>query len=161
MRCRLALLAACLTLVATACLAPAPRLRVQNGFLPDSVLQQINANCRIWRPAAPALLAMMNAASRAGVALNPESCYRSYGNQVAVRADWCRRGSCRYAAVPRTSVHGWGKAVDFAGGTGQLTFSSPGYAWLTANARRYCFMHPQWAQPYGSSPEPWHWEWTC
>jgi zinc D-Ala-D-Ala carboxypeptidase len=158
---RLVLLVAGLALAATACLPPAPKSGLQNGFLPDSVLQTINSNCQIWKPAAPSLLNMMASAHVAGVELTPESCYRSYAGQVAVRNYWCSLGLCPFAAVPGTSLHGWGKAVDFADQNGELTFSSVGYQWLTANAGLFCFVHPPWAQPTGSAPEPWHWEWTC
>jgi hypothetical protein len=157
---RLGLLIAALALAATACLGPAPG-GLRNGYLPDSVLQIINANCKIWQPAAPSLLNMMGAARNSGVTLTPESCYRSYAGQVAERNYWCSLGLCQFAAVPGTSVHGWGKAVDFADQGGELTFSSVGYQWLTAHAGTYCFIHPAWAQPNGSAPEPWHWEWVC
>jgi hypothetical protein len=158
---RLALLVAGLALVATACLPPAPGSGLRNGFLPASVLQTINSNCQMWKPAAPSLLNMISFAHVAGVELTPESCYRSYAGQVADRNYWCSLGLCQFAAVPGTSIHGWGKAVDFADQNGELTFSSVGYQWLTANAATFCFVHPSWAQPTGSAPEPWHWEWTC
>jgi len=32
------------------------------------------------------------------------------------------------------------------------------FDWLTANAGRFGWVHPPWAQPGGSKPEPWHWE---
>jgi len=152
-----------LALTTTGCLAaaPAPRTRLQNGFLPDSMLQTINPNCKIWKPAAQRLQIMMINANRAGVHLTPESCYRSYADQVAARNYWCSLGRCQFAAVPGTSVHGWGKAADFPGQRGELTFSSVGYQGLSANASSHCFVHPAWAQPTGSAPEPWHWEWTC
>jgi LAS superfamily LD-carboxypeptidase LdcB len=62
------------------------------------------------------------------------------------------------AAVPGTSIHGWGRAVDLQDPTGKMTFDSPGYRWLQANAWRFGFVHPAWAEPGGSAPEPWHWE---
>lgn len=157
---RLAGLTIGIALLATACLPPAPG-GLQNGFLPDSTLQVINANCRIWKPAASSLIIMMAQAQIAGVTLTPESCYRSYADQVAERNHWCGLGMCQFAAVPGTSMHGWGKAVDFADQTGELTFSSPGYVWLTTHAHLFCFSHPAWAEPNGSAPEPWHWEWIC
>jgi hypothetical protein len=155
-----AVLVVALALSTAGCLAPAPG-GLQNGFLPDSVLQVINPNCKIWKPAASSLLIMMAFAHSAGVELTPESCYRSYADQVAVRNYWCSLGLCQFAAVPGTSVHGWGKAVDFQDQAGELTFSSVGYAWLKANASSFCFVHPAWAEPGGSAPEPWHWEWVC
>ena len=61
--------------------------------------------------------------------------------------------------MPGTSVHGWGRAVDFQDGGGELTFASAGYQWLQgATPARFGFVHPAWAEPGGSSPEPWHWE---
>jgi len=87
-----------------------------------------------------------------------ESCYRTYEMQVWWRNLYCFLGNCEYAAVPGTSVHGWGRAVDFEDAAGELTFWSAGYQWLQANAWRWGFGHPAWAEPGGSSPEPWHWE---
>jgi LAS superfamily LD-carboxypeptidase LdcB len=78
--------------------------------------------------------------------------------QVWWRDFYCFFGMCQFAAVPGTSIHGWGRAVDFEDAGGELTFSSAGYRWLQANAWRYGFAHPAWAEPGGSSPEPWHWE---
>jgi len=156
---RVALLAVAVALAAPACLQ-APGGLV-NGFLPASTLQTISPTCQIWIPAAPSLLNLMGAAHSQGVDLSPESCYRSYAQQVVERNDWCGLGLCQFAAVPGTSVHGWGKAVDFADQNGALTFSSVGYAWLKAHAAAYCFVHPAWAEPTGSAPEPWHWEWVC
>ncbi|MCU1602076.1 MAG: D-alanyl-D-alanine carboxypeptidase, partial [Frankiales bacterium] len=60
------------------------------------------------------------------------------------------------AAVPGTSNHGWGQAVDFCGGV-EDTYS-PAYNWMVANASRFGWRHPDWARPGGSRPEPWHWE---
>lgn len=156
------MLAAAVTVaaLASACLGGAPG-GLRNGFLPDSALATISPTCQVWKPAAPSVAALLIAANTDGVGLRPESCYRSYADQVAVRNYWCSLGLCQMAAVPGTSVHGWGKAIDFADQDGELTFTSPGYVWLTAHAATYCFMHPAWAAPTGSAPEPWHWEWIC
>lgn len=40
------------------------------------------------------------------------SCYRTYQQQVDLRNYWCGQGACGNAAVPGTSNHGWGLAVD-------------------------------------------------
>lgn len=40
------------------------------------------------------------------------SCYRTYSQQVDLRNQWCAQGACQNAAVPGTSNHGWGIAVD-------------------------------------------------
>jgi murein L,D-transpeptidase YcbB/YkuD len=42
----------------------------------------------------------------------PLSSYRTYGGQVLLRNQWCARGKCANAAVPGSSNHGWGRAVD-------------------------------------------------
>ena len=79
--------------------------------------------------------------------------YRSYGEQVSLYQ--VKPG---LAAVPGTSNHGWGVAVDFA--CGADSFGSSAYAWLKANAPTYGWTHPAWAEPGGGRPEPWHWEFT-
>jgi len=159
---RVALLVVVLALTAAACFPP-PETEggLVNGELPPSVLQTISPSCQIWKPAAPDLINMLAAAQTAGVDLTPQQCYRTYAEQITEREYWCSLGLCQFAAVPGTSVHGWGKAVDFADQNGGLTFTSVGYTWLKANAAAYCFVHPAWAEPGGSAPEPWHWEWTC
>lgn len=40
------------------------------------------------------------------------SCYRTFQQQVDLRNYWCQHGNCGNAAVPGTSNHGWGLAVD-------------------------------------------------
>jgi LAS superfamily LD-carboxypeptidase LdcB len=71
---------------------------------------------------------------------------------------YCSVGRCGLAAVPGTSRHGLGRAVDFQDQQGELTFTSPGYVWLVWHAPRYGFHHPAWAAPDQPDPEPWHWE---
>src|SRR5664279_1744864 len=61
-------------------------------------------------------------------------------------------------ADPGTSNHGWAKAVDIGGCCGVDTGAGPAFDWLTANAPGFGWVHPAWAQPGGSKPEPWHWE---
>ena len=77
--------------------------------------------------------------------------YRSYSEQVALY-----ESKPGLAAVPGTSEHGWGKATDLCGGVEQTGSSAS--AWMHANAGRFGFFHPSWAEPSGSRPEPWHWE---
>ena len=86
-----------------------------------------------------------------GTALCVTDSYRSYRNQVAVFS--ARPG---LAAVPGTSNHGWGQAVDLCGGA--QSFSGAAYRWLKANAGRFGFTHPAWAEPGRGMEEPWHWE---
>lgn len=77
--------------------------------------------------------------------------YRTFEGQVTVRA-----AKPTLAAVPGTSNHGWGTAVDLCGAI--QTFGSPQHLWMRQNAPLYGWFHPQWAQQTGSKPEPWHWE---
>lgn len=79
--------------------------------------------------------------------------YRSYSAQVDV---YQRKPGL--AAVPGTSEHGWGKAVDLCGGV--ESFGSAAYEWMMANAPRFGWFHPDWAEPSGSKPEAWHWEFS-
>lgn len=77
--------------------------------------------------------------------------YRSYAVQVATFAK-----KPTLAAVPGTSNHGWALAVDMCGGV--ESFSSAAHAWMDQHARGFGWTHPEWAEPDGSRPEPWHWE---
>jgi hypothetical protein len=90
-------------------------------------------------------------AVRFGRAICVTDSYRSYAAQVSVYA---RKPGL--AAVPGTSNHGWGTAVDLCGGI--QSFSSDEHHWMDENASLYGWFHPGWAQQNGSKPEPWHWE---
>ena len=59
-------------------------------------------------------------------------------------------------AVPGTSNHGWGLAVDLGGGVNR--FGTAQHEWMRANGPGHGFVHPAWAQRGGSNPEAWHWE---
>lgn len=133
----------------------------QNGRLPANELLQVAPRCVTYHRSAPSLIAMIAAARRAGIRLVPAECYRDYAGQVAVREMWCQRGACHMAAVPGTSNHGWGKAVDFSDSAGaSLDFDSPAYHWLKANAAWFGWNHPGVMEPTGPVPEAWHWEWV-
>ncbi|MEV0951529.1 M15 family metallopeptidase [Promicromonospora sp. NPDC050249] len=77
--------------------------------------------------------------------------YRSYVAQVAVA-----HAKPHLAAIPGTSNHGWGLAVDLSdpisGGT------SPEYRWLRVHGPDHGWDNPSWARPDGAKPEPWHFE---
>ena len=85
---------------------------------------------------------------------------RTFARQLEFNPD----GKTRGAAIPGTSKHGWGIAVDlhyWIGNTRhKIPFGSAEFAWLSENARSYGWYHPAWAQQNGSLPEPWHWEST-
>lgn len=62
------------------------------------------------------------------------------------------------AAIPGTSNHGWGLAVDLCAGVED--FGTPQHEWLLANSFQFGWFHPGWAAQGGSRPEPWHWEFS-
>lgn len=70
----------------------------------------------------------------------PASTYRTFAQQSVLRRMWCSRGKCGNAAVPGTSNHGEGTAVDTNQG------------WV-------CDAHPEfgWDKSHSDAPwEPWH-----
>jgi hypothetical protein len=127
-----------------------------NGQLP------VGALCPLW--GAPGMMlradaaAAFNGMSKAyagvfGVPLCVTSSYRTYERQVELYATM----PAGYAAVPGTSNHGWGLAVDLCGGI--QVDGSPEHQWLLSHASAYSWFHPSWAMPGGGGPhEPWHWE---
>ncbi len=119
-----------------------------NGFLPAEALCPLaGAPGHAMRADAAAAFNRMTAARHQCVT----DSYRSYAAQVSVF-----RRKPALAAVPGTSNHGRGLAVDL--GCGAERFGSDAYLWLKANAGRFGFVHPAWAEPGGGKPEPWHWE---
>jgi D-alanyl-D-alanine carboxypeptidase len=91
--------------------------------------------------------------ARFGSNLEINDTYRSYDEQVAVKAS---RGYM--AAVPGYSNHGWGVAVDLGGGV--ETFGTEQYEWLRKNAPKFGWDNPGWARSDGRKPEAWHWEYA-
>ncbi|WP_392545412.1 D-alanyl-D-alanine carboxypeptidase family protein [Oryzobacter telluris] len=125
-----------------------------NGMFPASGL------CPLWgakgEQLAPDAAAAFNALSKAyaaqtGVPLCITDSYRSYSEQISVKAT---RG--RFAATPGTSRHGLGHALDMCGGVER--FDSAAHRWMLQNGPLYGWFHPSWAAAGGSLPEPWHFE---
>lgn len=106
--------------------------------------------------------AMVDAAKAAGVTLGG-TCWRDSQAQIELRRKNC--GTTDYdiyqkpsmscsppTAIPGTSDHEKGLAIDFTCNGGSLnTTSSPCYQWLKANAARYKFYDTVMPS------EPWHW----
>ena len=126
----------------------------ENGKIPDSDLQALSfsPDNKMNKKAATAM-EEMNKAYKAdnGSNLIINDAYREYDRQVKLREEL---GST--AGVPGTSKHGWGLAADIEVGP----FGSSTYNWLKANAHKYGYVHPAWAEPGGSNPEQWHWEYA-
>ena len=128
----------------------------QNGRIPGSALCPVaSAPSLQLECSAAKAFDQLNAAFKAAIGQNIgiTDGYRSYDEQVQCRLE---KGSL--CANPGTSNHGWGKAVDIGGCCGVNTGVGAAFRWLTANAGRYGWNHPAWAQASGSKPEPWHWE---
>jgi LAS superfamily LD-carboxypeptidase LdcB len=118
--------------------------------------------CPIWgapgeslSPGAAASFSAMSKAyaAQTGVPLCITDSYRSLPDQISIKV---KRG--RFAATPGTSHHGLGRAVDLCGGV--QDFGSPAHQWMRQNAPLYGWFHPDWAEPTGALPEPWHWEYA-
>lgn len=93
--------------------------------------------------AAKAYSEMVAAAEADGVSWEITDSYRDYETQVDVAARKGLYSQGGLAAVPGTSNHGWGSAVD-------LKLNDEALAWLRDNAERFGFTNiPR---------EPWHWE---
>ena len=125
-----------------------------NGQYPASALCTLEtAPNHMLRPgAAEAFDAMSRAYQKdTGNLLCITDSYRSLASQIDVRS---RKPTL--AAVPGTSNHGLGLAVDLCGGV--ESFGTPAFSWMQRNAPMYGFFHPAWAGATGSKPEPWHWE---
>ncbi|MCC2336301.1 M15 family metallopeptidase [Cellulomonas wangsupingiae] len=107
------------------------------------------------RSDAAAALERLNAAFRAALGhdLALDLTYRDYDTQVAMRA---ALGSV--AAVPGTSSHGTGLALDVPELPCDYGWDSAARAWLVANGPAYGWVSPAWARQNGSNPEYWHYE---
>ncbi|GAB2489819.1 hypothetical protein GCM10027063_33890 [Promicromonospora xylanilytica] len=125
-----------------------------NGRIPATVLCPLDfAPGHMLRcDAAERLTALSHAFMREfGYPIPITDSYRSYVAQVAVA-----HAKPHLAAVPGTSNHGWGLAVDLSdpisGGT------SKEYVWLRVHGPDYGWDNPSWARRDGAKPEPWHFE---
>lgn len=119
-----------------------------NGRLPDSMLAPI-AGGRLRKDAALRWNAMNLHRRRQGKATimpnGGDSSYRTYSRQIFWRNWWCARGKCGNAAVPGTSNHGWGLAVDTN-------------MWAAVAASGAPF---GWQKRWSDAPqEPWHHKWA-
>jgi murein DD-endopeptidase MepM/ murein hydrolase activator NlpD len=123
-----------------------------NGLVPASKLCAVASGHLLRCDAAAAYRSLSKAfEARFGRKLCITDSYRSYSSQVGL---YGRKPSL--AALPGTSNHGWGVAVDLCGGIQR--FGTAQYRWMVAHAGSYGWVHPAWARQGGSREEPWHWE---
>ncbi|MCZ2857129.1 D-alanyl-D-alanine carboxypeptidase family protein [Blastococcus sp. VKM Ac-2987] len=126
-----------------------------NGLIPPSAMCPLGVAGHVLRCDAAAAYRALSSAYAADfdAPLCITDSYRTYAGQVRLYGQ-----KPALAAVPGTSNHGWGLAVDLCGGV--QTFGTPQYAWMVANAGRFGFLHPTWADPGNGREEPWHWEYA-
>ena len=128
----------------------------ENGKIPDSELQALSFSPgnKMNKKAAAAMEEMNKAYKAAnGSDLTINEAYRDCATQIRYSKEL---GSRAAPAPPCVSNHGWGLAADIEVGA----FGSSTYNWLKANAHKYGYVHPAWAEPGGSNPEQWHWEYA-
>jgi cell wall-associated NlpC family hydrolase len=126
-----------------------------NGLIPPSAMCPLGvAGHQLRCDAAAAYRAMSAAFATAfGSPICITDSYRTYASQVRLYGE-----KPTLAAVPGTSNHGWGLAVDLCGGIDH--YGTAQYTWMKANAGRFGFLHPDWAEPGRGREEPWHWEYA-
>jgi len=122
-----------------------------NGMLPDDYLcdyDQFKLRCD-----ASIMLKELNIAYKKqfGSDIPVGNTYRTYEGQVI-----CQAEKGRMCATPGESKHGLGLAVDFSPPLN--VYNSAEHNWMLANASKYGWELPEWAQLGGVKEEPWHWE---
>lgn len=126
-----------------------------NGMIPSSALCAIGVSSHTLRcDAAQAFVAMSRAyTDEFGDGLCVTDSYRTFDAQVDL---YHRKPAL--AAVPGTSNHGWGLALDMCGGV--QSFGTAEFRWMAENAPEFGWIHPNWARQGGGREEPWHWEYV-
>ncbi|RZS38903.1 NlpC/P60 family protein [Herbihabitans rhizosphaerae] len=123
-----------------------------NGLIPMAALCGIGSAHALRCDAAQAYMALSQAFGGVfGRQLCITDSYRTFESQVRLYGQ-----KPSLAAVPGTSNHGWGLAVDLCGGV--QSFGTAEYGWLARNAPAFGWANPGWARPGQGREEPWHWE---
>ncbi|MFV2196505.1 D-alanyl-D-alanine carboxypeptidase family protein [Nocardiopsis sp. LOL_012] len=125
-----------------------------NGLLPQSSLCQLYDDDKYLRADAAVDFLELNLryVEDFGENICITSAYRDLPNQHRVYGEVAPG----FAAVPGTSNHGLGQAIDL--GCGIQNYQSERWLWMQENGADFGWIHPAWAK---SSPfEPWHWEYT-
>lgn len=141
---------------------PGPSGDGSNGNIPDSAMTRLTwgfdtvGTPQYLTHRAASALDRLHAAYRTtfGEELHLDLTYRSYDEQVRMR-----EALGTIAAVPGTSTHGTGRALDLPEWS-CYAFGSARYQWLVENAPNYGWVAPSWARQNGSNPEYWHFEYT-
>jgi len=119
------------------------------AILPQHLTSPGEADNHMLQATACAFGRMYDAAKKSGIILKISSGFRTLARQQyfwnCYKTKSCNNGNL--AAVPGTSNHGTGIALDL--NTGAM--SSPTYRWLAANAKKFGFVRTV-------PSEDWHWE---
>lgn len=118
------------------------RVTGENGRLDTNQLTQIAPGHYLQPDAASAYMRMASAAAADGVTITTTDSYRDYATQVRLAEEKGLYSQGGLAAVPGTSNHGWGLAIDVGRGAQR--------DWLAKNGEKFGF--------YTIPREPWHWE---
>lgn len=128
----------------------------KNGLLPDDLLCKIPWDHAGHQTLCPALdsLSRLNDAFKAkfGMDLPILDGYRPLASQQAVHVS-----DPTMTAVPGTSNHGWGLAVDFDWDM-FANFDDPQVVWMIENGPKFGWRHPACLGKDTDRPEPWHYE---
>lgn len=122
-----------------------------NGLIPAAMLCPLPQRGEMLKPSAARAFWLLDTAYR--MRFDRHICvtdsYRPLAEQYSVF-----RRKPGLAAVPGTSRHGLGDAVDL--GCGIQVYGSTQFRWMKQNAPKFGWVHPYWAEhrPF----EPWHWE---
>ena len=115
-----------------------------NGKVPLGALSPVgDTGHHLWAPAATKFEELLAAAAADGVTIGINDSYRPYERQVELVGELGLYPQGGLAAVPGTSRHGWGMAVD-------LRLDGEALQWMRANGERFGFVED-------TPRETWHW----
>jgi hypothetical protein len=115
-----------------------------NGRIPTGRLASLGVgDHQLWAPAATAFRQMSAAARADGVTIGVNDSYRDLGAQQEMARTKGLYSQGGLAAVPGTSDHGWGMALD-------LELNGGAQQWMRDNGWRFGFAEDV-------AREPWHW----
>jgi LAS superfamily LD-carboxypeptidase LdcB len=159
---------------------PLEHTLASNGKFATSKLTSIGGSATLLTPAAKSWLKMVAAAKKDGITLASAGAYRPYSTQVSLftaryttakipTVDVRIWGGVRYyrkpgmaaTAVPGTSNHGLGVAIDVANAF--YAYGSPPskiVSWLNKHAKKYGWVRQDWTYTRALW-EPWHWEYDA
>lgn len=147
-----------------------------NGKIPDELMGTLKCKGKMYRPAAHCFNLMYAEAAKAKIKFVNSGDYRTLERQEAMFFEryglkdegrnvtrkykgktWYLKKGFAPSAVPQTSPHGWGLAID-------IDVSNPKtFDWLCENAPKYGFFLQGKPTTLTGKPnpeyEPWHWNW--